>query len=107
MKKIPLTPYVREVWIARDKREFEATYRRLTGGQVYKIQSNSAGQCHFLAPKKGPGVYLVWADAPWALAHELSHVCLDLFDYIGSHPGGCNGEPFCYLLGHLFEAAKK
>ena len=37
------------------------------------------------------------------MAHEMSHVALNVFEDIGSNPVECNGEPFCYLLEQLLE----
>ena len=45
--------------------------------------------------------YIVWADSAAVMAHELSHVILDVFDDCGIDPVSGNGEPFCYMLSQL------
>jgi len=37
------------------------------------------------------------------LAHELGHAALDILQVAGIDAHSGNGEPFCYLLGHLFD----
>ena len=37
------------------------------------------------------------------LSHEVNHLCLDVFDYIGSEVNLQTQEPFCYLHDHMFE----
>lgn len=34
--------------------------------------------------------------------HEVGHVALEIFHYIGAHISYDDQEPFCYLLGNLF-----
>lgn len=50
--------------------------------------------------------FIVWAVDNARLAHELSHVILDVFDVAGIDPRHANGEPFCYLLSQLMLEAK-
>jgi hypothetical protein len=37
------------------------------------------------------------------LSHEVNHLCLDVFDFIGSEVNLQTQEPFCYLHDHMFE----
>jgi hypothetical protein len=46
-------------------------------------------------------VYIVWAENSHALAHEVCHVALHLFDLIGTDPRGNGQEPFCYLVSQI------
>lgn len=36
------------------------------------------------------------------LVHECGHAALWVAETHGWEPTGCNGEPFCYLLGYLY-----
>lgn len=40
------------------------------------------------------------------LTHELGHAALDILEVAGIDAHSGNGEPFCYLLGHLFHDAR-
>lgn len=58
----------------------------------------SAGQ-----GKDGKLFYLAYAETPHFWAHELAHVVLHLFDYVGCPLQQGGGEPFCYMLHTLME----
>jgi hypothetical protein len=57
--------------------------------------------------KDGLWTYLVWAEKPHTLAHELAHVVLHVFERCGIDPREGNGEPFCYMLSQLLLEARK
>lgn len=50
--------------------------------------------------------YLVWANKPHLLAHELSHVVFHVFKRCGIDPRKSTGEAFCYMLSQLMLEAK-
>lgn len=100
MKKIHLTPYPGFVIVTRTRAEHAREFKKMFGYACdEKIRSglttHTAGNYDFLVYAK---------DTP-SLVHELSHVVLDLFQYIRSEPVEGNGEPFAYLMGYLFKAA--
>lgn len=55
----------------------------------------------------GLWTYLIFADKPHALVHELSHVVLHVFERCGIDPREAGGEPFCYMLGQLLLDCQK
>lgn len=108
MKKIPLTPYPREVRVFRNAAELERAYKKFTGRTYDGVSKTSVGHCVLAMPKKrGRAAYLVFGKGAPELAHEFGHVLLDLFSYIRSDPTEGNGEPFCYMLSHLMEEAAR
>jgi hypothetical protein len=56
--------------------------------------------------REGWLTFVIWASDDKALIHELSHVILDLFGYVNINPMKARGEPFAYMMGHLFEQIK-
>jgi hypothetical protein len=105
MKEISLKPYPGRVLFCREKAEFERAYKRITG-KPHTIEAGVAGRTQeFLANRHKPWTFLVWAPRSDIMAHEFSHVVLQVFHHIDSDPRDGHGEPFCYLLGHLMKEA--
>lgn len=99
-KELSLRPYNGKLFIAQTREDYEKSHKwlfktpdvltcaqegRFAGGEV----------------KDGIWTYLVWAEYPHTLAHELSHAVLHVFERCGIDPREGNGEPFCYLLSQL------
>lgn len=100
-KAIHLSPYPATLYVAKTRAMYEAAHREIFDEED-KLNDNQTGR--FSAGRK-PGcrlLFLIWANSPVSLVHELGHVVLVLFEDIGADPKAGNGEPFCYLLGHLF-----
>lgn len=102
--ELSLRPYNGKLWVAPSTKAYEqAHYRLFKAADV--LACNQAGRFSAGAGKDGMWTYLVWADSPATMAHELSHVVLHTFERCGIDPIGAGGEPFCYLLSQLmFEA---
>jgi hypothetical protein len=104
VKELSLRPYPGKLFVAASPKEFELAHEKLfrtsdvlTRGQL--------GQFVAGCGRDEMWTYLVWAEKPHALAHELSHVILHVFERCGIDPRGGNGEPFCYMLSQLFVEA--
>lgn len=100
LRELSLRPYHGRLFFASTKSGYEAAHKRifrepdvLTCAQEGRF---SAGQ-----GKDGMWTYLVWAEEPHTIAHELSHVVLHVFERCGIDPREGNGEPFCYMLSQL------
>jgi len=100
MKKLSLRPYHGNLYYASSKDDYERSHRRLFSSEdvltCAQVGRMAAGEGH-----DGMWTYLVWAEEPHTLAHELSHVVLHTFERCGIDPREGNGEPFCYMLSQL------
>lgn len=104
MKKLSLRPYPGTVILCRDRAEYlrEARKHFQLDDPLHK---NTQGRMRCSFEGESP-TFVLFANAPEYLAHEMSHVVLCLFEYVGIDPRDANGEPFCYLLSQLLlEAA--
>jgi hypothetical protein len=108
IKKLSLRPYHGEVWVCFSPEEMKRAYRRLTrqlcpheiredGGRFIKIEFDDHRDTK----------WLVYAKTPHYLAHELTHVLLKTFGFIGHNPTQGDGEPFCYMLSQLMLEASE
>ena len=100
MKKLSLRPYHGNLYYAATKDDYQTSHRRLFASEDVL----TCAQVGRFAGGEGPDgmwTYLVWAEEPHTLAHELSHVVLHTFERCGIDPREGNGEPFCYMLSQL------
>ena len=99
--KVPL--YGGEVDLFLSQAKMTAAVEQL--GATLSVAS-VAGQFARLERKGGrERLYLVgvFEGGLSTLTHELGHVALDILQVAGIDAHSGNGEPFCYLLGHLFD----
>jgi hypothetical protein len=100
MREISLRPYNGRLFIASSKSDYEKSHKKL-------FKTPDVLTCaHDGRMSGGEGMdkmwtYLVWANKPSSLAHELSHVIFHVFERCGINPSDSLGEPFCYLLSQL------
>ncbi len=102
MKRLQLRPYPGEVWITKSVKQYQKAHLKRFGEEDSVMNDGAvrSGRMMGIQDEKGT-TYIVYATSPVYLAHELSHVVLDLFECIGIDPRSGNGEPFCYLLSQL------
>ena len=105
MRKLSLRPYTGNLYLAKTRKEYEKKHIEL-----FKTPDVlSCAQCGRMTGGEGHDgmwTYLIWAEATPQLAHELSHVILDVFLRCGIDPREANGEPFCYMLSQLMLEAQ-
>ena len=98
--EVSLRPYNGRLFVAHTADEYKAAHKR-----VFAVDDEltCATEGRFAAGegKDGMWTYLVWAEKPHTMAHELAHVALHVFERCGIDPCSGNGEPFCYLLSQL------
>ena len=87
-----LRPYNGRQFVAHTADDYKA---------AHKLTCATEGRFAGGEGKDGLWTYLVWAEKPHTLAHELAHVALHVFERCGIDPRSGNGEPFCYLLSQL------
>jgi hypothetical protein len=104
-RELSLRPYNGRLFFASTKEDYLRAHRR-----VFKepdvLTCAAEGRFTGGEGKDGLWTYLVWAESPHTLAHEMSHVVLHVFERCGIDPRDANGEPFCYLLSQLMLDAK-
>jgi hypothetical protein len=98
-KEISLRPYNGRLFIAKSKKDYEASHAKL-------FKNPGVLSCDQVGRMTGEGndglwTYLVWAEDAPRLAHEIAHVILHVFERCGIDPVCGNGEPFCYMLSQL------
>lgn len=98
--ELSLRPYTGELWVARSRGFYEQVHERLFK-ESDVLSCNQAGRFSAGPGKGRMWTYLIWADSPATLAHELSHVVLHTFERCGIDPVAAGGEPFCYMLSQL------
>ena len=101
LQELSLRPYHGRLWLARTRQTYERAHQRifsepdvLTCAQEGRFAAGSG-------KTNGLWTYLIYAEKPHSLAHELAHVVLHTFQRAGIDPREANGEPFCYLLSQL------
>lgn len=100
VKEIPLRPYTGRLFLARSREGYERAHRRIFD-EPDVLTCAQGGRFSGGCGRDGLWTYLVLADDPETLAHELSHVILHVFSLCGIDPRDAGGEPFCYMLSQL------
>lgn len=101
--KIKVDVYAREVWVTRD---IETAKRLAWRYCKIKITDDDFKCKGFTA--NGLGNNVVWLhESSWVqtLAHEMTHVALNIFHHAGASVDTNNQEPTAYLVGYLTGAA--
>jgi hypothetical protein len=105
MKELSLRPYHGRLFVFRSKREYQKAHQEL-----FKTPDvlTCAHEGRFTGGEGRDGLwtYLIYAEKPHTLAHEISHCVLHVFERCGIDPREAGGEPFCYLLSQLLLDAK-
>jgi hypothetical protein len=106
-KECSLRPYPGTVKVFRDLAMMRAYYEHKSG-KKYEYEDEPRGGRYVRLEGKfaKDHVWLVYARTPHVLAHELTHILLQIWNMIGSHPADGNGEPFCYMLSQLMLDAR-
>lgn len=108
-KELSLRPYHGRLFIAKSKKSYEKAHQMLFK-EPDVLECNVAGR--FRGKMSGGAghddmwTYLVWANAPHTMAHELAHVLFHVFKRCGIDPRKAGNEPFCYMLSQLMLEAK-
>ena len=99
-REISLRPYNGRLFVTHTPDDYDKAHRRIFNTPdvlTCRVDGRfSGGEGH-----DGLWTYLVYAESPHTLAHELSHVVLHVFERCGIDPRSGGGEPFCYLLSQL------
>lgn len=106
MKELSLRPYHGRLFVTHTKQDYERSHKKIfkTADVLTCAQEGrfGGGEGH-----DGLWTYLIYAETPHTLAHELSHVVLHVFERCGIDPREAGGEPFCYMLSQLMLEANE
>lgn len=105
MKALSLRPYHGRLFIVDSREEYERAHRRLFK-TADVLSCAVAGRFSGGEGRDGIWTYVVYAELPHTMAHELTHVLLHVWERCGMDPRDSGGEAFCYMLSQLMlEAA--
>ena len=105
--ELSLRPYNGRLFVAPTRKAYEAAHQRIFA-EPDVLTCAQGGRFSGGKGQDNLWTYLVWADSPHNLTHELAHALLHTFDRCGIDPREANGEPFCYMLSQLMlEASAK
>jgi len=105
VRELSLRPYNGRLFLAASKKDYEAGHKKLFKTNDL-LNNGTEGRFRGGEGKDGMWTYLIYAEEPHTLAHELSHVVLHVFERVGINPIEALGEPFCYMLSQLMKDAK-
>ena len=100
VQELSLRPYNGRLFVAHTLKAYQKAHKKLFN-QPDVVSCATEGRFSGGEGIDGLWTYLVWAEKPHTLAHELSHAVLHLFERIGVDPRDGAGEPFCYMLSQL------
>lgn len=81
--KLSLRPYPGTVKVCATREVFYRQHVKLFGDKGKDLTHNRGRMVGLWRDRTGRPTYLVWADCPAMLAHEMSHVVLDVFGNAG------------------------
>lgn len=106
MKELSLRPYNGRLFITKSRKDYQAQHEALFKTPDV-LTCATAGRFVGGEGHDGTWTYLVLANRPHLLAHEMVHVLLHVWERSGMDPRDSGGEAFCYMLSQLMlEAAE-
>lgn len=108
VRTLSLRPYPGEIKLFDDLKHFRAYYEAHTG-EKYPYTDEPKGGRYVRLEGNGTEMdakWLVYGRKPHVLAHEFTHILLQVWKRIGSEPHEGGGEPFCYMLSQLMLDAR-
>lgn len=106
LKELSLRPYHGRLFVTQSQKQYEREHRRLFRTPDV-LSCAQEGRFTGGEGRDGMWTYLIYAEKPHILAHEISHCVLHVFERCGIDPREAGGEPFCYMLSQLLLEAKK
>ena len=105
--ELSLRPYHGKLFLVTSKSAYSKAHEELFATPDILTCAESGRFCGGEG-KDGMWTYLVYANMPHYLAHELTHVLLHVWERCGMNPSDSGGEAFCYMLSQLMlDAANK
>jgi hypothetical protein len=107
LHKLDTSPYPSCVYITDDVEVYYAAHIKIFGVAAKELRRFTNARISDGDDTEGRHAYLIYMNMLYSCVHELSHLCLDIFNSIGADPSECNGEPYCYLIGNLFRQTQE
>lgn len=98
--QLSLRPYNGNLYIAKTRKEYERQHLALFA-QPDILTCAQAGRFNGGEGKDGTWSYLIFAENPSVLAHELMHCLFHVWERCGMDPRDSGGEAICYMLSQL------
>ena len=96
--EISCQPYPVKLTLVHDRELFEKKASKLLG---FTVQTDGCdGMC---ADKDGKYLVGIFDNKVGIVAHELSHVCISVFEYISMPISDSASEAYCYFFEHLLK----
>ena len=99
--ELSLRPYPGTIKLCASRNSFYREHKKLFGDKGKDLTYNRGRMVGKWDDRTAWPTYVVWAERPAYLAHEMAHVVLHVFDLAGIDPVAAGGEPFCCLLSQL------
>jgi len=100
MKELSLRPYNGRLFYVKTQKEYaKARIKLFKTPDV--LNCNQDGRFSAGCGQDDMWTYLVYAEKPHILAHEMTHVLMHVWERCGIDPGDSGGEAFCYMLSQL------
>lgn len=106
IKELSLRPYNGRLFYAKTKKAYERAHTKLFATPDV-LSCAQEGRFNGGQGKDGLWTYVIYAEKPHTLAHEVCHAVLHTFERCGIDTQSGNGEPFCYLVSQLILDATK
>lgn len=106
VKLLPLPIYGGSIALCNTPEEWERCHETLNlDGSV----NGAYGKASYFENENGQAIFLIGIFKPdmGTLVHECGHVALFVCERVGINPFSSNGEPYCYLLGAIFDMFSK
>lgn len=106
MKELSLRPYNGRLFVTKSRKDYQKQHKA-----IFKtpdlLSCAQAGRFTGGENKEGVWAYLIFADKPSVLAHEIVHCLFHVFDRCGMDPRDSGGVAFCYMLSQLMLEASE
>lgn len=100
MAEISLRPYNGKLYFTKTAKQYMKAHKKLF--KTPDIIKCDVG-AKFTGGEGTDGfwTYLIYANEPHTLAHEVAHVVFHIFERCGLNPSDSGGEAFCYFLSQI------
>lgn len=95
--KLRVSPYPIQIWFTNDILKFKQKRKDILGTEITDV-----GVGHCSTDGYGCIVFGVFDKKLSTLVHELSHVMVHIFEYIGMNINNHTTEAFAYLMDNLY-----
>jgi len=99
--RIKIAGYPFHIYFVDNEKDFVRICKRFN----YDTDDRVSGGLKVFFPNLLEFVVYLNVKTPYILLHEIMHVSIDLFNYIGHDMTPAGSEPCCYMIQELYEVA--